>query len=306
MCTWARSVHETDTDGHLTTVPSRSPSGCTVGFRKSLSTMHAFLLCAGFGTRMQPLTHETPKSLVRVAGQPILDYLIDELAAWDALDVIHVAVNHRDAEAFRAWASDRRSELTDEGIDLQAHDDGVETPNAQLGIVGDLALLLEDVGIPPDGALVSGGDSLYRFPLAPLLNAYDGTSNQVLAQHEPDPERRSQSSLLHLEGRRVTEVLDDPTGASSTWICPSWALMSPDALRVVSPYLDEDGPADTLGVFLNRIARDRSLQALRLPKTKDLRLHCNTLDELERARTLLRTEPRHLLDPSTVEEVVLP
>lgn len=264
--------------------------------------MIAYLLCAGFGTRMRPLTNETPKSLAQVAGHPLLDYLIDELMPWSDLNAIHVAVNHRDAETFQRWAAGHRADLEREAISLHIHDDGVETPDEQLGSVGELDFLLDEVGLPDDGALVSGGDSLYRFPLAPILNAYDGTTNQALALHEPDPERRAHSSVLALDGPAVTEVLPDPTGSSSTWICPSWLLMNPEALQTVRPYLDEGAPPDKLGVFLNRLARTHTLLAHRLPKQTNLRLHCNTLDDLERARRIFRDEPRHLLDADAVRE----
>ncbi len=254
---------------------------------------------------MRPLTNETPKSLAKVAGYPIVDYLIDELTAWQDLDAIHIAVNHRDAEAFRTWADSHRSDLAEENITLHVHDDGVETPDNQLGSVGDLGFLLDEVGIPSDGALVSGGDSLYRFPLAPILNAYDGTANRCLALHEPDPERRAHSSVLSLDGSTVTELLDDPTGSDSTWICPSWLLLSPDALQLVRPYLDDGGPSDKFSAFLNHVIRTQSLHAHRFPKQRNLRLHCNTLDDLERARRLFRNEPRHVLDRETVRECLV-
>jgi len=262
--------------------------------------MHAFLLCAGFGTRMRPVTAETPKSLIKVAGRPLLDHLLEELTAWSALTDIHVAVNHPSAPAFQEWAADHRDDLSVDGIQLHLHDDGVEAPDEQLGSVGDLRFLLDKVGLPSDGALVSGGDSLYRFPLAPLLNAYDGTTNRVLALHEPDPERRAQSSVLQLDGSTVTAVRDNPTDVSSPRICPSWLLLSAKGLGAVFPYLDDGGPPDTLGAFLDRLARTHSVQAHRLPQTAHLRLHCNTPDDLEHARKLLRKEPRHVLGPDTV------
>ena len=255
---------------------------------------------------MRPVTEETPKSLVEVAGHPLLDHLLDELTPWTLLDEIHVAVNHPNADAFRTWAESHRSDLEKRGVRLHIHDDGVVTPADQLGVVGDLQFLLREAGLPDDGALVSGGDSLYRFPLAPILNAYDGTINQVLALHEPDPERRAHSSLLRLDGPHVAEILDDPTGGnSSERICPSWTLLNSDALRLLDEYLSDDGPPDRLGAFLNRVAQKDTLRAIRLPKQKDLRLHCNTVDDLERARRLFRDEPRHVLDPETVQEFLV-
>ena len=40
----------------------------------------AMVFAAGFGTRMQPITNNIPKSLVQVNGRPLLDYTLGALA----------------------------------------------------------------------------------------------------------------------------------------------------------------------------------------------------------------------------------
>jgi MurNAc alpha-1-phosphate uridylyltransferase len=56
----------------------------------SVTPTKAMVLAAGLGLRMRPLTNNLPKPLVRVAGQPLLDHVLDKL---DAAGVSEAVVN---------------------------------------------------------------------------------------------------------------------------------------------------------------------------------------------------------------------
>ena len=48
--------------------------------------MKAIIPLAGKGTRLRPLTHHTPKPLVRVGGRPVMSYILDDLLELARLD----------------------------------------------------------------------------------------------------------------------------------------------------------------------------------------------------------------------------
>jgi MurNAc alpha-1-phosphate uridylyltransferase len=48
----------------------------------------AFILAAGLGTRMRPITFNTPKPMIKVAGQPLLERTLDQLVDANIKDVV--------------------------------------------------------------------------------------------------------------------------------------------------------------------------------------------------------------------------
>ena len=50
--------------------------------------MKAVILAGGVGTRLKPLTHNRPKPLIPIAGEPCVDYMIKSLVSADFKRII--------------------------------------------------------------------------------------------------------------------------------------------------------------------------------------------------------------------------
>jgi len=61
--------------------------------RDRLAPTKAVILCAGLGTRMQPLTYYVNKGMIPIAGKPILEHIITKLVGQGLREFL-VAVSH--------------------------------------------------------------------------------------------------------------------------------------------------------------------------------------------------------------------
>jgi len=114
----------------------------------------AMVLAAGLGTRMRPLTDRMPKALVGVAGKPLIDHVLDRLAA---AGVTRAVVNvHHFADQMEAHLKGRQDlevVISDERAELLDSGGGIQHARPLLGeapiIVANIDSLWLDEGAPP-------------------------------------------------------------------------------------------------------------------------------------------------------------
>ena len=56
--------------------------------------MKVIIPLAGKGTRLRPHTHVTPKPMIRIAGKPVIDYVMDDLQKLGAVDQVIYITGH--------------------------------------------------------------------------------------------------------------------------------------------------------------------------------------------------------------------
>jgi MurNAc alpha-1-phosphate uridylyltransferase len=95
---------------------------------------NAMVLAAGMGTRMHPLTDKIPKPLVKVAGKPLIDHVLDRLVAAGVARAV-VNVHHFAEQMQRHLAARARPQIviSDERGLLLGTGGGVKKALPELG-----------------------------------------------------------------------------------------------------------------------------------------------------------------------------
>jgi glucose-1-phosphate thymidylyltransferase len=153
--------------------------------------MKVIILAAGYATRLYPLTLTRPKPLLAVAGKPMIDYVLDNLAPIGGLECIYIVTNDKFADQFQLWADQYRATKTK--LDFKIINDGSTDDSNKLGAIGDLHLVLTREGVNDD-IIVVAGDNLFSESLegfgsfcrqknAPVLAVYDVGNLQDITKY---------------------------------------------------------------------------------------------------------------------------
>ena len=148
-------------------MPLVDAGGCIVGLELLDSLLQSpnkkdnpvIVLAGGLGTRLRPLTEDTPKPLLRVGGQPVLELIINQFQAYGFHD-FYVSVNHL-GNLIEDYLGDGRKL----GISVS-----YLRESEPLGTAGPLGLLTESSDIP---CLVVNGDVLTKVSFEHMLQFHN-------------------------------------------------------------------------------------------------------------------------------------
>ena len=171
--------------------------------------MIALLLVAGYATRLYPLTINTPKPLLPVGGQPMLNYIVDEIDTIPEIDRVVLISNHRFADHFREWASARKS-----AVPITVLDDGTTDDSNKRGAIGDIQFAIGSLSIDED-IVVIAGDNLFTYRLRDLYTHFSNLRKDLLVAirvTDINQLRKLAVATLDTDGRvlRLAEKPDEP------------------------------------------------------------------------------------------------
>jgi glucose-1-phosphate thymidylyltransferase len=155
-----------------------------------MSPIKAVLPVAGAGTRLRPHTLTKPKVLLRIAGKPMLSYIIDELLPLHIEEQIFI-IGHRGEEI---------QEYVTTTYPVKAH--FVEQKEL-LGLGHAVSLAREFVD-PGDDLLIILGDTIFELDLKKVIAS---ERSLIGVQEVADPQR---FGVVEMEGAAVKRFVEKP------------------------------------------------------------------------------------------------
>lgn len=227
--------------------------------------MNAVILCAGFGTRMYPLTKNFPKPLLAVGGKPVLDYIIEQILPLAGLQSIHIVCNDRFHQHFLTWHSEKKAQKAFADIEVRIHNDGCTDNDTRLGAAADLLFGLKKIN-NPGRVIVTGGDNIFQFSLAPLWeNFLISQDHHIVALNETELEKLQKTGVLEIgENDHVLELHEKPLSPPSNWICPPLYFFQPSITAQLENFLQTPGNHDAPGYFIQYLCKKETVKAFKV------------------------------------------
>ncbi len=237
--------------------------------------MDAIILAAGYATRLYPLTENTPKSLLNVAGKPIIEYIIKKLEEIALINKIYVVTNDKFKNNFKKWLNEFDAEKPIEIIN-----DGTKSNQDRLGALGDIYYTINLKNLDND-IIIIAGDNLFELSLADVVNFFKKRKSNVIVLHDvEDFELARHYGVVEVENNIVVNFEEKPIAPKSTLASTGIYLFTKKTLELIKKYIAQGNNTDKAGKFIEWLhKRDKVHSYVTDKKWYDI----GSLEQLEKA-----------------------
>jgi len=165
--------------------------------------MKVILLAAGYGTRLLPLTANTPKALLLIKNTSILDRILTDLQGFDC----NLITNNKFYTSFKEHARNKYTVIND---NTNSNDD-------RLGAVGDIMFIINNQKINED-VLIVNTDNLFGFNLKTFIDYAETSEHSVAACKDMQSKEavKNRFGVIVEEQGVITEFQEKPNQPQST------------------------------------------------------------------------------------------
>lgn len=211
--------------------------------------MNVLILAAGYATRLYPLTLTKAKPLLEVAGKPMIEWVLDNLAPVDDIETVYVVTNNKFAQDFQTWADDYARRHPQRRLTIV--NDGSMDDSDKLGAIGDINLVLEQKNLAQDDLLVVAGDNLFSEPLTDFVKSAQGSEATLATYDVGDLEAIKKYSAITVDAEGIlTSFEEKPAEPKSTLTGIALYYFSRQTIPFFGTYLAQGNNPDQPGRFI--------------------------------------------------------
>ncbi len=226
--------------------------------------MKVLILAAGYATRLYPLTLTRPKPLLEVAGKPMIEHVLDNIAPIPGIDRVYVVTNAKFAEPFQQWSDHYRANKS--RLNFTIINDGSTDDSNKLGAIGDLNLVLDREQVDDD-LIVVAGDNLFSTPIeqfgeycramnTPVLGVYDVGNLEDIKKY----------NSISVDGNgRITFFEEKPKSPTSTLTGIALYFYPRATLPLIRQYVAEGNNPDQPGRLVQWLYTRTPFHTWRVP-----------------------------------------
>ena len=209
--------------------------------------MKVLLLAAGYATRLYPLTLNTPKPLLTVAGKTVLEYIFDLIEPLKQVDEVFIVTNEKFYQSFEDWKRGFRSSKK-----ITIIGDGTTSNETRLGATGDIEFVVEKRNIRDD-LLVLAGDNLFKAGLSVFINfcASKRPSITIGLYDIKDLILAKNYGIVSVDkNNKIIDFKEKPVIPPSALVAMCLYFFPKERLDIMKEYCQTDTTKDAPGYFL--------------------------------------------------------
>ena len=229
--------------------------------------MNILILAAGYATRLYPLTENKAKPLLDVAGKPMMEWVIDNLAPIDGIEKVYVVTNNKFAAGFQAWADEYNR--THAKLAFEIINDGSTSDADKLGAIGDLNLVISRANLAASDLIVVAGDNLFNQSLEDFGKFCREKNQPVLGVYDVGSlEQAKKYGVVAVDDSgTITSFEEKPAEPKSTLIGIALYYYPAETVASVATYLAAGNNPDQPGRFVQWLYPRTPVQTWQVPGT---------------------------------------
>jgi glucose-1-phosphate thymidylyltransferase len=211
--------------------------------------MNVLILAAGYATRLYPLTQDKAKPLLEVAGKPMIEWVMDNLAPVPDLETIYLVTNNKFAQSFQEWADHYQQRHPE--LKFKIVNDGSTSDSDKLGAIGDIRLVITREELADKDLIVVAGDNLFSEPLTDFVAHAQGSEATLATYDVGDLEaiKKYNNITINTDGV-ITQFEEKPAKPHSTLTGIALYYFSSETLPLFTTYIAAGNNPDQPGLFI--------------------------------------------------------